>query len=490
MTYGYFPRRMFVLILVAIIMFTPFLATATEKTIQIIVNGKIIETKDPPVIVNDRVMVTGDVVTSIFYGFTITPALLPNETIEFSRDYITIILKLDGTAIVNEDVSKIDPPAQFIDGIYYVPLRFIAEKFGSTVKWDDETKTVEITTDTDKSMEKTLIENSTTDLYSSQHMGFSTVIPQGSFIFAAPYSDNVLVYLAGSDFNETNGIMQIMAFPEASKTLGNRKGEDIMLEYFRTEAAKDIKYPYPGMYGPSGMEILEEKDIYFLGEATKQITYRDRPIPETVPNSAFYKDSVFKYITAGLTKNDTFYQVRMLCSPDEFERFLPAYNEAVKNFIIFSPPKIKHSEITPQVIDVSPIYDLKLTSITNIAQVDSLKGVKAELFDSPEKAIEAFNNNIEYSLYYADLFGIFGWEFDLKEQFTWGGEGYNRYCYSCIKQLRGDSEGGKEREDAFASSVWFLKNNLVIEITEVSREPVSHKDEVIKYIAELLATSN
>jgi len=66
-----------------------------------------------------------------------------NRTIEV-RDGITILI--DGEVFEPKDVNG-DPVEVFVyDGTTYVPIRALTEKFGKTVKYDDETDTASIDT--------------------------------------------------------------------------------------------------------------------------------------------------------------------------------------------------------------------------------------------------------------------------------------------------------------------------------------------------------
>jgi hypothetical protein len=68
---------------------------------------------------------------------------------------IGVILASAGMAAGEEKPVKIvlngkevqpDTPPQIIDGRTFVPLRFVAESLGINVRWDDESRTVELTT--------------------------------------------------------------------------------------------------------------------------------------------------------------------------------------------------------------------------------------------------------------------------------------------------------------------------------------------------------
>jgi len=122
---------------------------------------------------------------------------------------------------------------------------------------------------------------------------------------------------------------------------------------------------------------------------------------------------------------------------------------------------------------------------------DELVNINMTLYNSPDEARKRYDNDIKYSQYdYSnELFASFGWKNEdcVKEHYTFGGEGDNRYFYSFIKQSRNDPEGGLTRTDSYKSTVWIQKNNLVIELQEYNHKPVSSKNEVIKVLADLLS---
>jgi len=210
--------------------------------------------------------------------------------------------------------------------------------------------------------------------------------------------------------------------------------------------------------------------------------------------------------------------------------FVPAYYDAVKSFEVTSPPIIKNSEITPQQVDITPFTGLKVGNIGTIVPVvksgkfvgsllskepeikinkgnpkleykewalfryeveDESVDVEMTLFDNLKKAREDFDEEIEYSQspFSNSLLKFFGWDNEkfVKEHYTYGGEGDNRYCYSFIQQNRTDPECGLMKMDSYSSTVWIQKNNLVIKLHEYNEKPVSSKNEVIKVLADLLS---
>ena len=64
-------------------------------------------------------------------------------------DYIVIKIN-DHAAFINGQRKMLDVPAVVIDGIVFVPVRFIAEAFGYTVAWREADMTVLISGDTEK----------------------------------------------------------------------------------------------------------------------------------------------------------------------------------------------------------------------------------------------------------------------------------------------------------------------------------------------------
>lgn len=71
-------RRVLFFMVFMTIIFIPSLAFASTEEIKITVNGKIIETKKPPRIINGRLMVSYRTIKDIF---SIEPALYTNENI-------------------------------------------------------------------------------------------------------------------------------------------------------------------------------------------------------------------------------------------------------------------------------------------------------------------------------------------------------------------------------------------------------------------------
>lgn len=114
-----------------------------KEPVKVSVDDKMLEFDVEPVIVNDRTMVP---FRKIFEAFGATVDWeSETDTAVGTLDEITIRLPIDSeTAYINGHEVKLDAPAYVNDGRTLVPLRFIAENFGASVKWYDETRHAKI----------------------------------------------------------------------------------------------------------------------------------------------------------------------------------------------------------------------------------------------------------------------------------------------------------------------------------------------------------
>lgn len=70
----------------------------------------------------------------------------PTRTVTAQRGNIDLRMRLgDPTATVNGRTVTLDVPAQQINGVTMVPLRFMGETLGAEIKWDGATQTIAIT---------------------------------------------------------------------------------------------------------------------------------------------------------------------------------------------------------------------------------------------------------------------------------------------------------------------------------------------------------
>lgn len=105
-----------------------------SKTIY--VNDKAIENDVAPVIINDRTLVPVRVVTETLGG-----------DVEWNEDTKTVTLNIDGetiTMVIGVEIEDYGVAPTIINDRTYVPIRFVAEKLGAVVTWNDEAKEVVI----------------------------------------------------------------------------------------------------------------------------------------------------------------------------------------------------------------------------------------------------------------------------------------------------------------------------------------------------------
>ena len=113
--------------------------------ITIEIDGQLLRTDVPPIILEGRTMVP---LRAIFEALDITVEYdAATRTIIGTTDDLSIQLTIDSTlATVNGEEVTLDVPATVIDGRTMVPVRFIAESTGATVEWEARTRTVIINT--------------------------------------------------------------------------------------------------------------------------------------------------------------------------------------------------------------------------------------------------------------------------------------------------------------------------------------------------------
>lgn len=116
----------------------------STEPVKVVLDDEMMTFDVEPTIINDRTMVP---FRAIFeqMGATVTWDE-ENNTAGGQLDETTVSLPIDSTtAYVNGKPVELDVAATVIDDRTLVPLRFIAENFGATVKWDEETRTAKIT---------------------------------------------------------------------------------------------------------------------------------------------------------------------------------------------------------------------------------------------------------------------------------------------------------------------------------------------------------
>lgn len=117
-----------------------------NKTINIKVDNKMLETEQHPYIENDRTFVP---IRSIANALNVDSIIWDNsnKTAILVQNKKTIKLTLGSdTAKINGKGIKLDAPISIYKGRTYVPVRFISEAFDCSVSWDKDNYTVLINT--------------------------------------------------------------------------------------------------------------------------------------------------------------------------------------------------------------------------------------------------------------------------------------------------------------------------------------------------------
>lgn len=140
-------KRIFAFILSVIMIFGIFSTTQAKKNppvvIKMTVNGINCSFDQMPVMLNDRVIVPMRGMFEML-GATVTWDPLKSE-VTGELDGVKVKLKIGiYEAYVNDKKYTLDVPSQIVNGRTLIPARFVAEAFGATVNWNQETRTVEI----------------------------------------------------------------------------------------------------------------------------------------------------------------------------------------------------------------------------------------------------------------------------------------------------------------------------------------------------------
>ena len=126
------------LVLVSVLIYTTS-ATATNSP-SIFINGKQLVSQNPAINENGRTLVP---LTEIFKAFNQKVNWNQNDQ---SISSVNIWLQINNpVVIVNSNKITLDVSAKIIDSKTYVPLRFVAESLGKSVKWNGDENRIDIT---------------------------------------------------------------------------------------------------------------------------------------------------------------------------------------------------------------------------------------------------------------------------------------------------------------------------------------------------------
>ena len=178
--------RKIISILTAFVLSLSLFNVSAAADISLYLNDSKLECDVSPVIINDRVLVPA---RALFEP--LGASLKWNDTIKqatVTLDDLTIKLKIGSNyATVNGNSVKMDCAPIISESRTMFPVRFVAEKLGYTVNWDDDTRSVHISTPP-KEVKKTKI----TSLNISSTANILTI----SAVFSQPLSGYSDYYLS------------------------------------------------------------------------------------------------------------------------------------------------------------------------------------------------------------------------------------------------------------------------------------------------------
>lgn len=139
-------KKLSILTSFIVILCLMFSMTASANSeISVLIDGTAVIFDVPPQIINGRTMVP---MRAIFeqLGATVTWDDATKTATGTTTD-TAVSVTINSTAItINGEIKTMDVAPQIVDGRTLVPARFISEAFGCSIEWDDESRTVFITT--------------------------------------------------------------------------------------------------------------------------------------------------------------------------------------------------------------------------------------------------------------------------------------------------------------------------------------------------------
>ena len=137
-------KRLSVLLAILFLLGMVRVSAAAADEIKVIVNEKSIVFDQPPVIENGRTLVP---LRAIFEALGAEVKWnSKTQTVTAIRGDITIVLTIGSSILTKNDIKiRLDVPAKLINGSTMIPVRAIAESFGSKVDWNANSRMVTIT---------------------------------------------------------------------------------------------------------------------------------------------------------------------------------------------------------------------------------------------------------------------------------------------------------------------------------------------------------
>jgi len=136
--------------LILMVLFTTCLsgAYAADEEVKVFVDGNIVESDVPAVIVNQTAMLP---FRAILNAIGISDEHIvwreKSKSIEIKTDDTYIFLAIDSKgALVNKNMIMLNTAPYIQDNRTMIPVRFVSEALGASVDWDNDTRSVIIKT--------------------------------------------------------------------------------------------------------------------------------------------------------------------------------------------------------------------------------------------------------------------------------------------------------------------------------------------------------
>jgi hypothetical protein len=136
-------KKLWIIFPVTVLLILIMLCPVMAQNIRVLINNREISFDQPPVVINDNVLVP---MRGVFEELGADVKWKAStQTITARKDATEIIIQIGSTfASVNGKTQQLSSPATMIGGRTLVPLRFISEALGAQVQWQAASRTVMI----------------------------------------------------------------------------------------------------------------------------------------------------------------------------------------------------------------------------------------------------------------------------------------------------------------------------------------------------------
>lgn len=139
-------RKLLIAVVLCVMVFSQ---NVFANNITVKVNGSVLYSPVPAQIVNDRTVLP---MRAIFERLGADVEWIEQERMIFAtKDDLFIVMQIDNNKMAVEKIGgekkiiELDTPPFIQEGSTLVPVRAVAESVGAEVKWNGETRTVDIT---------------------------------------------------------------------------------------------------------------------------------------------------------------------------------------------------------------------------------------------------------------------------------------------------------------------------------------------------------